>query len=101
MLKGACTLVAAPEGALRVNWPPNPALATAGTGDVLAGTLCGLLAQGLAPFEAASAAVYVHGRAGLQLRERLGDAGVLAGDLLTELPLALKAIKATKRAPTR
>ncbi len=86
---------------MRVNWPPNPALATAGTGDVLAGTLCGLLAQGLAPFEAASAAVYVHGRAGLQLRERLGDAGVLAGDLLTELPLALKATKATKRAPTR
>jgi hydroxyethylthiazole kinase-like uncharacterized protein yjeF len=101
VLKGACTLVAAPEGALRVNWPPNPALATAGTGDVLAGTLCGLLAQGLAPLEAASAAVYVHGRAGLQLRERLGDVGVLAGDLLTELPLALKAIKATKRAPTR
>ena len=101
VLKGACTLVASPEGALRVNWPPNPVLATAGTGDVLAGTVCGLLAQGLAPFEAASAAVYVHGRAGLQLRERLGDAGVLAGDLLTELPLALKAIKATKRAPTR
>jgi NAD(P)H-hydrate epimerase len=101
VLKGACTLVASPEGGLRVNWPPNPALATAGTGDVLAGTLGGLLAQGLAPFDAASAAVYVHGRAGLQLRERLGDAGVLAGDLLSELPLALKAIKATKRAPTR
>ena len=58
VLKGACTLIASPDGALRLNWPGNPALATAGTGDVLAGTIGGLLAQGMAPFEAASAGVY-------------------------------------------
>jgi len=93
VLKGACTLVAEPGGALRVNWPPNPALATAGTGDVLAGAIGGLLAQGMAPFDAASAGVYLHGRAGLHVAARLGDAGLLAGDLLPELPLALQEAK--------
>src|SRR5262249_45620722 len=95
VLKGACTLVAASDGGLRINWPPNPALATAGSGDVLAGLTGGLLAQGMAPFAAASAAVYLHGRAGLRVRERLGDAGTLAGDLLPELPLALRETKRT------
>jgi hydroxyethylthiazole kinase-like uncharacterized protein yjeF len=93
VLKGACTLVAAPDGALRLNWPGNPALATAGTGDALAGTIGGLLAQGMAPFEAASAGVYLHSRAGLLVSARLGDAGLLASDLLPELPLALRATK--------
>ena len=93
VLKGAATLIAAPDGALRLNWPGNPALATAGTGDVLAGTIGGLLAQGMAPFEAASAGVYLHSRAGLLVSARLGDAGLLASDLLPELPLALRATK--------
>lgn len=94
VLKGACTVIASPDGALRVNWPPNPALATAGTGDVLAGTVAGLLAQGVAPFAAASAAVYLGGRAGLAVAERSGDAGLLASDLLPELPVALRDTKA-------
>ena len=93
VLKGACTLIAAPDSPLHVNWPPNPALATAGTGDVLSGVVGGLLAQGLDPFDAASTAVYLHSRAGLLVSERLGDAGVLAGDLLGELPVALKQLK--------
>ncbi len=93
VLKGVCTLIAAPDGALRLNWPGNPALATAGTGDVLAGTIGGLQAQGMAPFEAASAGVYLHSRAGLLVSARLGDAGLLASDLLQELPLALRATK--------
>jgi NAD(P)H-hydrate epimerase len=93
VLKGACTLIAAPNGALRLNWPGNPALATAGTGDVLAGTIGGLLAQGMAPFDAASAGVYLHSRAGLLVSARLGEAGLLASDLLPELPLALRATK--------
>ncbi len=94
VLKGATTLIASPDSAiLRVNWPGNPALASAGTGDVLSGTVGGLLAQGLEPFDAASAAVYLHSRAGLRVSERLGDAGLLAGDLLPELPLALRTLK--------
>jgi NAD(P)H-hydrate epimerase len=90
VLKGACTVIAAPDAPPRLNWPPNPALATAGSGDVLSGVVGGLLAQGLAPFDAASAAVYLHSRAGLLVSERLGDAGTLAGDLIPELPIAFK-----------
>ena len=93
VLKGAATLIAEPEGRLRINWPGNPALATAGTGDVLSGTVGGLLAQGVEPFDAATAAVYLHGRAGLRVSDRIGDAGLLAGDLLPELPLAIKQAK--------
>jgi NAD(P)H-hydrate epimerase len=93
VLKGACTLVAAPEGSVRAHWPPNPALASAGTGDVLAGTIGGLLAQGVEPFAAASAGVRLHALAGLRVRDRLGNAGLLASDLLPELPLALREIK--------
>jgi NAD(P)H-hydrate epimerase len=88
VLKGACTVVAAPDGATALFWPPNPALATAGTGDVLAGTIAGLLAQGLAPAAAARVGVYLHGQAGLLAREAFGLAGVVAGDLLPHLPVA-------------
>src|SRR5690242_9635898 len=88
VLKGACTLIASPEGVLRINGAPNPALATAGTGDVLAGTTAGLLALGMPPYDAACAAVYLHALAGQRVRAHLGDAGLLAGDLLPELPIA-------------
>ena len=94
ILKGACPLIAAPDGALRVNWSPNPALATAGTGDVLSGMIGGLLAQGCAPWEAASLGVYLHGRAGARVRARLGEAGAIAPDLIPELPLAIRETRA-------
>jgi NAD(P)H-hydrate epimerase len=94
ILKGACPLIASPEGALRVNWSPNPALATAGTGDVLSGMIGGLLAQGCAPWEAASLGVYLHGRAGARVRARLGEAGAIAPDLIPELPLAIRETRA-------
>jgi NAD(P)H-hydrate epimerase len=90
ILKGACPLIAAPQGVLRVNWSPNPALATAGTGDVLSGVIGGLLAQGLAPWNAASLGVYLHGRAGARVRARLGEAGAVAPDLIPELPLVIR-----------
>lgn len=93
VLKGAATLIAAPDGRLRVNWPGNPALASAGTGDVLSGATGGLLAQGLDPFDAASAAVYLHSCAGALVSAHTGDAGLLAGDLLDQLPTALKETK--------
>ncbi len=90
VLKGACTIVAAPDGRTRINWRGNPALATAGTGDVLAGAVAGLLAQGMAPFEAATAGVFLHSRAGLLVSETVGDAGLLASDLLPALPVVRK-----------
>ena len=93
VLKGACTLIASPGGVVRINATPNPALATAGTGDVLAGTTAGLLAQGMAPFDAACAAVYLHSLAGQRIGAHLGDAGLLAGDLLAELPLARQNVR--------
>ena len=93
VLKGACTLIASPEGLLRINGAPNPALATAGTGDVLAGTTAGLLAQGMEPYAAACAAVYLHGLAGGRVRAHLGDAGLLAGDLLAELPIVRQEVQ--------
>jgi NAD(P)H-hydrate epimerase len=71
----------------------NPALATAGTGDVLAGAIAGLLAQGLAPVDAACAGVYLHGLAGDLLREELGVAGGLAGDLPLQLAKAQRRVR--------
>lgn len=93
-LKGAYTVVASPGGWARVSPFANPVLATAGTGDVLAGATAGLLAQGLAPFDAACAAVYLHGLAGQLYAEAHGNAGLLASDLAALLPDALKAVRA-------
>ena len=72
----------------------NPALASGGTGDVLAGTIGALLAQGLAPFDAARLGVYLHGAAGEAGRERFGDAGLLASDLPDGLAVARKRLAA-------
>ncbi len=86
VLKGAHTLVAAPDGRLAVLPFKTDALATAGTGDVLAGAITGLLAQGLAPFEAAVLGAYLHGLAGLQAARELGSTrSVMAGDVLDAL----------------
>jgi len=93
VLKGATTVVANFEGRSRVNDGGNAALATAGTGDVLAGAIAGLLAQGLTPFDAATLGVYLHSAAGRILREDLGDMGTIASDLLPRLPKAIKALK--------
>jgi ADP-dependent NAD(P)H-hydrate dehydratase / NAD(P)H-hydrate epimerase len=93
VLKGATTVVAGPEGRTLLHAGGNPALATAGTGDVLAGAIAGLLAQGLAPFDAAALGVYLHAAAGARVRDELGDAGALASDLLPELPRAIKALR--------
>ncbi|TAK13653.1 MAG: NAD(P)H-hydrate dehydratase [Anaerolineae bacterium] len=87
VLKGAFTLIAAPDGRTTVIPVATPALARAGTGDVLAGIITGLLAQRMPPFEAASAGAWLHGQAGLAAAQRLGStAAVMAGDLVNELP---------------
>ncbi len=84
VLKGPGTVVASPDGRVAVNPTGGPELATAGTGDVLSGIVAAFLARGLGPFEAATAAVYVHGLAA----DRLG-AGMLASDLPGALPPTL------------
>jgi NAD(P)H-hydrate epimerase len=93
VLKGAYTVVAAPDGRVVVSPFANPALASAGTGDVLAGAIAGLVAQGMTLFEAAVAGVYVHGKAGDLISQTLGDTGVIASDILPVLPLAIRGIK--------
>jgi hydroxyethylthiazole kinase-like uncharacterized protein yjeF len=93
VLKGAYTVVAAPDGRTTMLPFANPALASAGTGDVLAGAIAGFLAQGLAPESAAVLGAYVHGLAGELARDRVGEAGVLATDLLPLLPLAIDRIR--------
>ncbi len=94
VLKGARTVIAAPDGAVCVAPFENPAMASGGTGDVLAGTIGALLAQGLPPFDAACLGVYLHGLAGDAVRERLGDAGLLAGDLPDAIPPARRRLAA-------
>jgi NAD(P)H-hydrate epimerase len=91
LLKGTRTVVAAPDGRAAVNVTGGPWLATAGTGDVLSGILGALLARGLAPFEAAAAGAYLHGRAG----DAAGHAGLLAGDLVEALPAVLSVVEAS------
>lgn len=89
VLKGACTIIANPDGRTRINWLANPALATAGTGDVLAGMIAGLLAQQVEPFDAASASVYLHTAAAELVSAEIGDRGLLASDLLAKIPRAM------------
>jgi NAD(P)H-hydrate epimerase len=93
VLKGAYTVISSPQGQIRISPFANPGLASGGTGDVLAGAVAGLLAQGLSTFDAASCAVYLHGAAGEQARREMGDTGMVASDLLPRLPLAIKQVK--------
>ncbi|MGH9024553.1 MAG: NAD(P)H-hydrate dehydratase, partial [Acidimicrobiia bacterium] len=81
VLKGPATVIAAPDGRAALNPTGGPWLATAGTGDVLSGIVGAFLAEGLPPFEAATAAVWVHGRAA----DYAGHSGLLAGDLVPAL----------------
>jgi len=92
-LKGAYTVIAAPTGETTIAPFANPGLASAGTGDVLAGTIVGLLAQGLSAYDAAVAGVYAHGLAGELARRELGEMGLVASDLLPMLPRALRQMR--------
>ena len=93
VLKGRFTVIASPDARVRINPTGNRGLATGGTGDVLSGIIGGLLAQRMAPFEAATAGVYLHGLAGERASRRLGPDGLLAGDLLPILPRLLRQFK--------
>jgi hydroxyethylthiazole kinase-like uncharacterized protein yjeF len=93
VLKGARTVVAHPDGRTSEDPHEVPALATGGTGDVLSGIIGGLLAQGSNPFEAAVTGVYIHAAAGRRLSQRLGESGLLASDLLLEIPLVMNVLR--------
>jgi NAD(P)H-hydrate epimerase len=93
VLKGAETVIAAPDGKASIGPAGNPALATAGTGDVLAGVIGGLIAQGVEPFDAARLGVFLHAQAGHLVRQEIGDTGALAGDLLLRLPRAIRELR--------
>jgi len=93
VFKGANSVIGHPDGRVVLNPGANPALATAGTGDVLAGAIGGFLAQGVAPFEAALLGVRVHSGAGECLSADAGEAGGIASDLLACLPRVIRGIR--------
>lgn len=86
VLKGACTVIAAPDGEVVTAPFEVPALGSGGTGDILAGIIASLVGQGLRGFDAAALGVYLHGRAGELVSADLGDAGLMATDLLPLIP---------------
>ena len=90
IVKGADSVVAAPDGRATIGWDLPPTLATAGSGDALAGFICGLLAQGMPAFEAASAAVWLHGASAREF-----GPGLIAEDLPQALPAVLRALQVT------
>ena len=98
VLKGAHTVVASPGGAAMLSPFANPGLASAGTGDVLAGAVSGLVSQGLSLYTASALGVYLHGAAGELVRKDLGDTGMIASDLLAALPHAIKGLRDGGRA---
>ena len=93
-LKGAHTIICAPDEIPRINPTGNPGMASGGTGDVLTGLIAGLMAQGLAPFDAASAAAYVHGLAGDLAAEEETQTALTASELLQRIPQALRLVGA-------
>lgn len=90
ILKGAETVIVSPKGEIFISPFSNPLLATAGSGDVLAGIIVGFLAQGLSLIDASTCGVYIHGMAGEKLKEKFGDRGVVATDLIEKIPEVFK-----------
>jgi len=93
VLKGAHSLVAEPSGGIAVNPTGSPLLASAGSGDVLAGVIGALLCGGLGPREAAVAGVWLHGAAADSLTPLLGDAGLLAHEVADAVPVVRAALR--------
>jgi NAD(P)H-hydrate epimerase len=92
LLKGARSVVAAPDGEVYVNTTGSPALASGGTGDVLTGMIAAYLARGHTPREATAAAAFVHGLAGQIAGERLGE-GTMAADVAAAIPEAVRRVR--------
>jgi NAD(P)H-hydrate epimerase len=98
VLKGARTIVAAPDGRASINLSGNAGLASGGSGDALTGLVAGLLAQGYPAAEAARLGVYLHGAAADRVAARQGEIGMLASDVIAELPATMRALLAELRA---
>ena len=92
VFKGPFTIVAASNGERFISPFANPGLATAGTGDILSGIIVSLLAQGISSVNAASLGVFLHGSAGEMVRDKIGEAGMIASDILKELPEIIKTL---------
>jgi NAD(P)H-hydrate epimerase len=93
VLKGANSIIAAPDGRSWINSTGNPGMASGGMGDVLTGVIGGLLAQGYPPEEACCLGVFLHGYTGDMAAEEKGEAGILARDLIERLPNGLRALR--------
>ena len=93
VLKGVPSIIAGYDGQVWINSTGNAGMATAGIGDVLTGVIAGLIAQGIDSFEAAVLGVYVHGFAGDLVSESVGQHGMVAGDLLEYLPIAMEQLR--------
>lgn len=91
-LKGFHSVIAGDDKKIYINSSGNPGMASGGMGDVLTGIIAGLLAQGLSPLDSARLGVYLHGAAGDIVAQKRGEWGILAGDLLAELPFAMNSI---------
>ncbi len=92
LLKGARTVIAAPDGTIYVNSTGNPGMGTPGMGDVLSGIVGALLGQKMNPLDALALGAFVHGDAADRVARRLGPVGYIAGDLIDELPRAIAAL---------
>ncbi|NKB25372.1 MAG: NAD(P)H-hydrate dehydratase [Kiritimatiellae bacterium] len=92
LLKGGGTVIASHDKPAAVNLTGNPGMATAGSGDVLAGIVVGLLGSGIEPYDAARLAVYLHGKAGDLVAWRGSQAGLIASDIINEIPIAYKSL---------
>jgi hydroxyethylthiazole kinase-like uncharacterized protein yjeF len=90
VLKGWRTVVGLPDGTIYINTSGNPGMATAGTGDVLTGIIASFIAQGLTPEQAAVAGVFLHGKAGDRVASGMGEHGLIAGDIIEEIPYVIK-----------
>jgi NAD(P)H-hydrate epimerase len=97
VLKGDDTVIAEPEGRVAVSRGGAPALATAGTGDVLSGVIGAYLAKAMDPFHAACAGVFVHAAAGRLAARGIGPEGVIARDVIEALPRALPSVRGSDR----
>ncbi|MBI3318402.1 MAG: NAD(P)H-hydrate dehydratase [Candidatus Omnitrophica bacterium] len=95
VLKGHRTVVASPKGQVYLNSTGNPGMASGGVGDALTGMIAALIGQGLDPFSAARAGVYLHGLAGDLAAKKVGEVSMTAGDLLDSVPAAF--LRAAKR----